>query len=652
MKILAIVTISLCWTSIALAGRHRKDRFSALLEPQYIGKVGKLPPPYDYMKSAGEKMSVYNIRESLTIELEREEQKRIELSEAMEKWKKINKGRRNPQWERAHDLANELDRMTYTDNSLGLPFDDLRRTYGFCAFVPEEARLEILGMMKKFGQSRLNSRLLVAEYQVKLLRMRINESYDRTTKEKDLDKLDYVRRNIPTVQKELAAREVRYNALIEPFQKARDTDVNDKGKAPMGHGVQTSADQVGPQNYPFPCPEQTPGGHNQEDLYTIVAQRPQSNDGSIYAGDSGDNAWASNQGGSDGGQQSEAYINQPETSTLGYQEFPGDASGLGHGAKRSSVYQGLTLMHDSYLYHGGQTSVDQIVPQNLPVLLFPEQTPGGHNQEDLYTIVAQRPQSNDGSIYAGDSGDNAWASNQGGSDGGQQSEAYINQPEESTLGYQEFHGGASGLGHGAKHSSVYEGSTLMHDSYLYHDGQTSVDQIEPQNRPVLPFPEQTARGYNQEHFNIMVAHLPLFNYDSWRHGEGHTSASQVDAPMDHTPTYDGGQTSVDQIEPQNRPVLPFPEQTARGYNQEHFNIMVAHLPQFNYDSWRHGADHTSASQVDTPMHPRDHGSDIGQNLVHGNSAHREDQYTLKLWQGSFLEITPFRCKRACRDVVK
>ncbi|TPX44688.1 hypothetical protein SeLEV6574_g04348 [Synchytrium endobioticum] len=439
MKVLAIVTISLCWTSIARAAPP-KDRFSALLDPQYIDKVGDLPPPHDYKESAA--MSVADLWKFLEVGLILMEQKKSALSEAMEKWTEINNGKRNPQWERAHDLANELDRMTYTDNSLGLPFDDLRSTYGFCALVPEEARLEILEMMKKFGQSRLNSRLLVTEYRVKLLRMRINESYDRTTKEKDLDKLDYVRRNIPTVQKELAAREVRYNGLIEPFQGARDTDVNDKGKAPMGHGGQTSADQVGPQNYPFPCPEQTSTGYNQEDLYTIVAQRPQSIN-NIYAGDSWGDVWALNQGGV-----------------------------------------------------------------------------------------------NDGPYLA--------------------SEAYMNQHEASTLGYQEFHGGASGLGHGAKHSSVYEGSTLMHDSYLYHGGQTSVDQIEPQNLPVLPFPEQTARGYDQEHFNTMVAHLPQFNYDSWRHGESHTSASQVD----------------------------------------------------------------------NPMHPRDHGSEIGQNSVHDNTAHRDDQYTL------------------------
>ncbi|TPX48468.1 hypothetical protein SeLEV6574_g02009 [Synchytrium endobioticum] len=146
----------------------------------------------------------------------------------------INKGKRNPQWERAKDLANELDRMTFTDNSLGLPFDDLRKTASFREFVPAKAHLEILQIMKKFGQSRLNSRLLVAEYRVKLLRMRIDASYGGATQEEN--QLAYVRRNILEMQKKLASREVRYNALIEPFQGARDTDVNDKGKAPMGHG--------------------------------------------------------------------------------------------------------------------------------------------------------------------------------------------------------------------------------------------------------------------------------------------------------------------------------------------------------------------------------------------------------------------------------
>ncbi|TPX51417.1 hypothetical protein SeMB42_g01937 [Synchytrium endobioticum] len=109
MKILAIVTISLCWTSIALAGRHRKDRFSALLDPQYIDKVGDLPPPHDYKESAA--MSVADLWKFLEVGLILMEQKKSALSEAMEKWTEINNGKRNPQWERAHDLANELDRM-------------------------------------------------------------------------------------------------------------------------------------------------------------------------------------------------------------------------------------------------------------------------------------------------------------------------------------------------------------------------------------------------------------------------------------------------------------------------------------------------------------------------------------------------------------
>ncbi|TPX40976.1 hypothetical protein SeLEV6574_g06306 [Synchytrium endobioticum] len=556
MKVLAIVTISLCWTSIARAAPP-KDRFSALLEPQYIEKVGKLPPPYDYMKSDG--MSVDDLWKFLETGIINMERKRSALSEAQKDLTISNKWKGTPQSRRAREIANELDRMTFTDTTLGLPFDDLRKSADFHAFVPAKARLKILQMMKEFGKSRLNSRLSVAKYQIELLSREISVLRDCSTKTRDLNRLVKLHTQIPGLEKELAAREVRYNGLIEPLQGARDTDVNDKGKAPMGHGGQTSADQVGPQNYPFPCPEQTSTGYNQEDLYTIVAQRPQSIN-NIYAGDSWGDVWALNQGGVNDGPYlaSEAYMNQHEASTLGYQEFHGGASGLGHGAKRSSVYEGSTLMHDSYLYHGGQTSVDQIEPQNPPVLPFPEQTPGGYNQEDLYTIVAQRPQSNDGSIYASDSGDNAWASNQGGSDGGQQSEAYINQPETSTLGYQEFPGDASGLGHGAKRSSVYEGSTLMHNSYLYHGGQTSVDQVGPQNHPVLPFPEQTPGGHNQEDLYTIVAQRPKSNYDSWRHGESHTSASQVD----------------------------------------------------------------------NPMHPRDHGSEIGQNSVHDNTAHRDDQYTL------------------------
>ncbi|TPX50739.1 hypothetical protein SeMB42_g02154 [Synchytrium endobioticum] len=114
---------------------------------------------------------------------------------------------------------------------------------------------------------------------------RIDASYGGATQEEN--QLAYVRRNILEMQKKLASREVRYNALIEPFQGARDTDVNDK-------------DQVRPQNYPFPCPEQTSTGYNQEDLYTIVAQRPQSIN-NIYAGDSWGDGWALNQGGVDNG---------------------------------------------------------------------------------------------------------------------------------------------------------------------------------------------------------------------------------------------------------------------------------------------------------------------------------------------------------------
>ncbi|TPX44682.1 hypothetical protein SeLEV6574_g04334, partial [Synchytrium endobioticum] len=123
---------------------------------------------------------------------------------------------------------------TFTDTTLGLPFDDLRKSADFHAFVPAKARLKILQMMKEFGQSRLNSRLSVAKYQIELLSRRIDASYGGATQEEN--QLAYVRRNILEMQKKLASREVRYNALIEPFQGARDTDVNDKGKAPMGHG--------------------------------------------------------------------------------------------------------------------------------------------------------------------------------------------------------------------------------------------------------------------------------------------------------------------------------------------------------------------------------------------------------------------------------
>ncbi|TPX48438.1 hypothetical protein SeLEV6574_g02030 [Synchytrium endobioticum] len=434
MKILAIVTISLWWTSMAVAPAF-KDRFSKLLAPWHTVNVQHLPPPHDYKKRVG--ASVHDLRNFLKTGLEFMEKKGNELSKARKELDTVDTWGGTTRSKMTRQLAIELDRLTYTDDSLGLPFDDLRKfdddlrqLADFRAFVPAKARLEILQMMKEFGQSRLNSRLLVAKYRVKVLELRIAAARSAESRSNHQVDLADVRTEISKVEQELKDRNARYDELIEKVQRARDAAVNDKGKAPMGHGGQTSADQVEPQNYPFPCPEQTSAGYNQEDLYTVVAQRPPFDDNNIYAGDSWHNVWASNPGGSDG---------------------------------RS-------------------------------------------------------------------------------------------QPEASTLENQHFYGGASGVGH------------------LYD------------------------------------------------HGVGHTSASQDYTPMDDTYLYHGGQTSADQVEPQNYP-FPCPEQTSAGHNQDLYTV-VAHLPQFNYDSWQHGAGHTSASQVDNPLHPRDHGSDVGQISAHDNTAHR------------------------------
>ncbi|TPX43088.1 hypothetical protein SeLEV6574_g05258 [Synchytrium endobioticum] len=442
MKILAIVTISLWWTSIA-AAPPVKGRFSKLLKYRFTAGVQHLPPPHDYKESAG--ASVHDLKNFLETGLELMEKKGNELSEAQKELNTVDAWGRTPRWKMVLELATELDRLTYTDDSLGMPFDDLPEHSYFLAVIPAKARLEILQMMKEFGQSRLNSRLLVAKYRVKVLELRTVTARSAESRSNHQVDLADVRTEISKVEQELKDRNARYDELIEKVQRARDAAVNDKGKAPMGHGGQTSADQVEPQNYPFPCPEQTSAGYNQEDLYTVVAQRPPFDDKNIYAGDSWHNVWASNPGGSDG-------RSQPEASALENQHFYGGASGVGH----------------------------------------------------LYD-------------------------------------------------------------HGVGHTSASQDYTLMHDSYLYHGGQTSVDQTEPRNHPVQ-----------------------------------------------------------------------CPEQTSAGYNQEDLYTIVTHLPQFNYDSWQHGAGHTSASQVDNLMHPRDHGGDIGQNSVHDNTAHREDHYTLaKYGKGPF-----------------
>ncbi|TPX32578.1 hypothetical protein SeLEV6574_g08453 [Synchytrium endobioticum] len=167
MRILAIVTISLWWTSMAVAPAV-KSRFSKLLAPRYTVNVQHLPPPHDYENSAG--MSVGELRDFLETGHDRMELKGHKLLKAQKELKSVDSSR-TPRSKMTRQLAIELDRLTYTDDSLGLPFDDLRERADFRAFAPAEARLEILQMMKEFGQSRLNSRLLVAKYRVKVLEM-------------------------------------------------------------------------------------------------------------------------------------------------------------------------------------------------------------------------------------------------------------------------------------------------------------------------------------------------------------------------------------------------------------------------------------------------------------------------------------------------
>ncbi|TPX33429.1 hypothetical protein SeMB42_g07478 [Synchytrium endobioticum] len=350
----------------------------------------------------------------------------------------------------------------------------------------------------------------------------------------------------------------------------------------------------------------------------MVAQLPQSDEDNPYADDWWDKECALNQGGGSDGRS------HPDASTLENQELYGGASGMGHrnhhGAGYTSASQDYAPMDHTPTYDGGQTSADQIEPQNRPVLPFPEQTARGYDQEHFNAIVARPPQFNYDSIHAGHWWGDEWALNQGGGNGGAYLayEAYSNQPGTSTLSYQEFPGGASGLGHDAKHSSVYEESTLMHDSYLYHGGQTSVDQIEPQNLPVLPFPEQTPGGHNQEDLYTAVTQRPksinnIYAGDSWGDGWALNQGGVDNGP------YLASEAYINQ-----------PEASTLGYQE--FPGGASGMGHHSH----HGAGHTSASQDYTPMHPRDHGSEIGQNSVHDNTAHKEDHYTLaKYGKGPF-----------------
>ncbi|TPX37388.1 hypothetical protein SeMB42_g06905 [Synchytrium endobioticum] len=450
MKTLAIVTISLCWTSIALAAY--KPRFSDLLTPWRHNAVRTSVSPYNYKKK--EVRTWGDLKEFLKIGLNHMEQLRSKFLKAAEGWESRDTYGTTVRAAIVRQLACELDHLTATDDSLGLPFNDLRRLADFLAFVPAEQQSEMLKRMKNFGQSRLISRLLLGEYRAGITLHRILKPGALTQKEADRVKLTKLRPEITTIRNAILSRKDGYNRLIEKFPRASDKAVNDKGKSPMGYYGQTSADQCEPQVHPFPFS----AGYIPKDLDPEVPQLPQFDANNIYAGDWWDNECLVTQGG-DSDRRS-----QPEASTLQNQELYGGTSGLGHnyhqydhGAGYTSASQVYAPMDDTPAYCGGQTSAYEVGPQNHP-FLFPEPTHPSYFQQDLYTRVDQPSRFDNDYMNGGDSCDNEWALNQGGGSDG----AYLPyQLEASTLGYQDFGGGASGVSHGAGHSSVSGDLNLM-----------------------------------------------------------------------------------------------------------------------------------------------------------------------------------------------
>ncbi|TPX38922.1 hypothetical protein SeMB42_g06545, partial [Synchytrium endobioticum] len=220
MKILAIVTISLCWPSIAVAPAATPP-FSTLLAPYYASEKHSVKP-YDYYHQL---KSLHDLPEFLAEGCKDMADKRNKISEALvyvhllEAWGKI------PYSRMISEIAKELDWLSSTDNTLGLPFDDLRSFDVFRVIVSAEKRLKVVQTMKEFGQTILSSRLWLGKYHAVILTKRIEHDWND---EQAKNSLAIIRAEIPKVEQALADREARYNGLIEIVQGARDAAVNDK----------------------------------------------------------------------------------------------------------------------------------------------------------------------------------------------------------------------------------------------------------------------------------------------------------------------------------------------------------------------------------------------------------------------------------------
>ncbi|TPX43696.1 hypothetical protein SeLEV6574_g04906 [Synchytrium endobioticum] len=160
MKLLAIAAIVLCCQSYAQA---TASRFSELLAPmRLVQKAGCRTEPLDYSRKnpctpiLGDRAEFHKLSEFVDTGYQRMEEKKEWLERIVHNPPQYGK-RGN-----SHTVAHEIDRLTMTDDKLGLPFQ----------FVKSTEWEQMNKQLQKFGEMKLSIRKLLGQYKLWVLQTR------------------------------------------------------------------------------------------------------------------------------------------------------------------------------------------------------------------------------------------------------------------------------------------------------------------------------------------------------------------------------------------------------------------------------------------------------------------------------------------------